>query len=64
MISWGRGTNQSLRLSVDGGIDLKTVVLVAEAGANVMIAGNSLFNSKTMAQDIVLMREKAEKAFA
>ena len=60
----GRGTQQSLRLSVDGGIDLKTVVLVAEAGANVMIAGNSLFNSKTMAQDIVLMREKAEKAFA
>ena len=61
-IAKGRGANRSLRLSVDGGIDMNTVSQVAEAGANVMIAGKSLFASRTMAHDIALMRKKAEEA--
>lgn len=49
-------------IAVDGGIDLKTVALVAEAGANAIIAGNSLFKAKDMAADLRRMRQKAETA--
>lgn len=51
-------------IAVDGGIDLKTVELVAQSGANAIIAGNSLFKAKDMAADLRLMREKAEAALA
>ncbi len=57
-------TNPNFMLAVDGGINLETVMQIAEAGANGIIAGNSLFTSSAMARDIELMREKAEKALA
>jgi ribulose-phosphate 3-epimerase len=50
-------------IAVDGGIDLDTVARVAEAGANIMVAGSALFKSKTMAQDLRQMREKARAVF-
>ncbi|MFA5042497.1 MAG: ribulose-phosphate 3-epimerase [Kiritimatiellia bacterium] len=50
-------------ITVDGGIDLDTVTRVAEAGANIMVAGSALFRSKTMAQDLRQMREKARAVF-
>jgi ribulose-phosphate 3-epimerase len=55
------GAGKMMDIAVDGGIDLKTAPLVAAAGANIMIAGNSLYSSKDMAADLRLMREKAEK---
>lgn len=69
----GRGSNKKLKrsrqhkeheimLAVDGGINLKTTIAVAKAGANVLIAGNSLFKSPSMKRDITLMRGKAENA--
>lgn len=57
-----KGAKKLINIAVDGGIDLKTVVLAAGAGANAIIAGNSLFKAKDMAADLRLMREKAEKA--
>jgi len=57
-----RGGRKIINIAVDGGIDLITVVSVAEAGANAIVAGSSLYKSKDMAADLRLMREKAEKA--
>ncbi len=47
-------------IQVDGGINDKTVKLVYEAGANVMVAGSYLFHSADMAADVLKMR-KCEK---
>ncbi|MCX6993371.1 MAG: ribulose-phosphate 3-epimerase [Kiritimatiellaeota bacterium] len=58
-----RGGDAILGITVDGGIDLSTVTCVAKAGANIMVAGNALFKSKTMAQDLRQMREKARAVF-
>ena len=58
-----RGGEGSLGVTVDGGIDLNTVTRVAEAGANIMVVGSALFKSKTMAQDLRQMREKARAVF-
>ncbi|MDD5677185.1 MAG: ribulose-phosphate 3-epimerase [Kiritimatiellae bacterium] len=58
-----RDRDAILGITVDGGIDLNTVTRVAEAGANIMVAGSALFKSKTMAQDLRQMREKARAAF-
>jgi ribulose-phosphate 3-epimerase len=53
---------KAVNIAVDGGIDLKTVVLVAAAGANSIVAGSSLYRTINMAADLKLMREKAEAA--
>jgi len=58
-----RGGEGMLGITVDGGIDLNTVTRVAKAGANIMVAGNALFTSKTMAEDLRQMREKARAVF-
>lgn len=58
-----KGARQLIDIAVDGGIDLKTVVLAAGAGANAIIAGNSLFKAKDMAGDLRLMRQKAKAAW-
>jgi len=58
-----RGGQGMLDITVDGGIDLNTVTRVAEAGANIMVSGSALFKSKTMAQDLRQMREKARAVF-
>lgn len=39
-------TGRAIDLGVDGGIDSTTVKAVVEAGANVLIAGSSIFSSK------------------
>ena len=38
--------NYSIDLSVDGGINAKTAALAIDAGANVLVAGTSIFKSK------------------
>jgi ribulose-phosphate 3-epimerase len=55
-----QGGKKAINIAVDGGIDLKTVVLVAEAGANSIVAGSALYKAKDMSADLRLMREKAE----
>jgi len=57
-----RRMNSAVNIAVDGGIDLKTVALVAGAGANAIVAGSSLYKAKDMAADVKLMRQKAENA--
>lgn len=49
-------------IQVDGGIDLDNVKLCAEAGANVIVAGTSLFHATDMKIAINEMRAAAEEA--
>jgi ribulose-phosphate 3-epimerase len=56
-----RSTNPSARLEVDGGIDLSTVRSVVDAGANVLVAGNSLFRAPDIPAAIRSLRALADK---
>ena len=55
--------NLEMDIQVDGGIALSTVETVAEAGANVLVAGSAIFGSKDPKETITLLREKAQKYF-
>lgn len=53
------GTNTSIQ--VDGGIDSKTIEGAAEAGADVFVAGSSVFGAKEPNAQIDLLRARAER---
>jgi ribulose-phosphate 3-epimerase len=58
-------TGRQIDLAVDGGINEETVGRVVEAGANHLIAGNSLFTSpKGVRAAIAELRDRAERAGA
>ena len=46
----------SFHIEVDGGIDQRTVSIAAAHGANVMVAGTSLYGAADMATAIANMR--------
>lgn len=48
----------SYHIEVDGGIDARTVHIAASHGANVMVAGTSLFRAADMAAAVALQREQ------
>ena len=52
-----------LDIEVDGGINAETAALAASSGANVMVAGSSVFNSPDAAQAITDIRLAAERAY-
>ncbi len=52
----------SLDIQVDGGITCETASLCAAAGANVFVAGTSLFKSDDMALETAKMKKAAEDA--
>jgi ribulose-phosphate 3-epimerase len=49
---WKQAHNQSLDIEVDGGINAETAKLCAEHGANVLVAGTSVFRSADLAAAI------------
>jgi ribulose-phosphate 3-epimerase len=51
-----------IHLEVDGGINAATVPLVAEPGANVMVAGSGVFKGGNYADNIAAIRANAERA--
>jgi ribulose-phosphate 3-epimerase len=51
-------------IMVDGGIDSGTAAACAAAGANLFVAGSSLFKAADMAAAIAAMRAAASKAWA
>ena len=55
-------TNPSIYLEVDGGIDAHTAVSVVEAGADVLVAGNFVFHSSSIAGAISALRRAAQSA--
>jgi ribulose-phosphate 3-epimerase len=49
-------------LEVDGGVNAETVHLVAEAGANAIVAGSGVFRGGAYAANIAGLRERAAQA--
>lgn len=56
--------SRPIHLEVDGGINAGTASLVAEAGANVMVAGSGVFKGGSYAENIAAIRHNAERARA
>lgn len=50
-----------LNIEVDGGLGPGTIDQAADAGANVIVAGSSVFGAKDPAGVIALLREAVEK---
>ncbi|TKB24875.1 ribulose-phosphate 3-epimerase [Desulfopila sp. IMCC35006] len=53
-----------VEIEVDGGISETTIADVAEAGANIFVAGSAIYGSKDYKQTIASLRKKAEVAAA
>ena len=53
-----------IHLEVDGGINAEIAPLVAEAGANVIVAGSGVFKGGNYAEDIAAIRAAAMRARA
>ena len=51
------------KIQVDGGVSPKTAHIVAEAGADVLVAGSAVYGAEDPAEAIDSIREKAEAAF-
>jgi ribulose-phosphate 3-epimerase len=53
-----------IHLEVDGGINAETAPLVAEAGANVIVAGSAIYKGGAYAENIAAIRSAALRARA
>ena len=51
--------DRSIEIEVDGGINAENVKMVTEAGANVVVAGNAVFNGDDYAAAIGALRDAA-----
>ncbi|MEI7879967.1 MAG: ribulose-phosphate 3-epimerase [bacterium] len=58
-----RSRGLAVDINVDGGIDLKTVSLAAAAGANVFVAGTSLYRATDMRESVANMRALAAQTY-
>ncbi len=54
------GRDVDVWLQVDGGVDLDTITICAEAGANVFVAGSSVYGTGDPAQAVDALRAQAE----
>lgn len=50
-------------IEVDGGVNIDTAALVAEAGANVLVAGSAVFGASDREKAISDIRQSAKKVF-
>ena len=55
-----RKLNRNIHLEVDGGIDGKTAFVVAEAGANMIVAGTSVFRAPEGAAEAIKKLKSAQ----
>ncbi len=54
--------DRPIHLEVDGGINVDTAPLVAEAGADVIVAGSAVFKGGAYAENIAAIRSAAQRA--
>jgi ribulose-phosphate 3-epimerase len=57
---WRREKNLSFNIGVDGGVDFKTVIDCAHAGADMFVSGTTLFALRSMKGGVKKMRKLAE----
>lgn len=57
-------SGRDVRLEVDGGVKVGTAARVAEAGADVLVAGNAVFAGGDYARSIAAIREDAARSSA
>lgn len=56
---------RDIRIAVDGGIDPTTAPLVVEAGATILVAGSSIYNTKgSVAENVTALRASVASAQA
>ena len=51
-----------IHIEIDGGVNPETAALCAKAGADVLVAGNAVFNGGKYAENIAAIRNAAESA--
>ncbi|PSK96844.1 ribulose-5-phosphate 3-epimerase [Murinocardiopsis flavida] len=56
------GSGVSVRLQVDGGVSAETIERCAEAGADVFVAGSSVYGAENPAAAVTALRAQAEAA--
>jgi ribulose-phosphate 3-epimerase len=57
----GRDIDRDIDLEVDGGVNVETAKSIVSAGANVLVAGSAVFNSKfSVAEGMEKLRRAAE----
>jgi len=56
--------DRPIHLEVDGGVNVDTSALVAEAGADVLVAGSAVFKGGVYAENIAAIRDEAMRAKA
>ena len=61
--AWRRDRNLAYRISVDGGVDFKTIAECAHAGADTFVSGTTLFSQRNMKAAVARMRKSAAAAF-
>jgi len=62
-IRWLRKTYpQLLHIEVDGGVNMKTIQDCAQAGANMIVSGSALVDSKQQNKDIEQMRQLVDES--
>ncbi len=54
-------SGRAIRLEVDGGVNVKNIGSIAEAGADTFVAGSAIFNTDDYEQTINLMRAELAK---
>ena len=47
-----KAKNSKAKIEIDGGVDLKNALPLLKAGANVLVAGNTVFSSSNPVQTI------------
>ena len=55
-------SGHKIRLEVDGGVGVQNIREIAEAGADMFVAGSAIFNSKDYAETIKAMRNELGQA--
>src|ERR1700722_9681083 len=61
---WRRRYNAEFRIEVDGGVDMQNAAVLAQAGANTLVAGTSIFHTPDAAAAARHMRKLAAEALS
>src|SRR3984957_16937320 len=61
---WRKRYNAEFRIEVDGGVDMQNAAVLAQAGANTLVAGTSIFHTPDAAAAARQMRKLATEALS